>query len=94
MASKKKITETGLLERAGIVVDKLAAISAKRKKLYEEHDELARALKDAPAELLLEHGLELERPFERGNTQFGHGPVREFALRRPKPPKKPRKAAT
>lgn len=93
MASKKVPVEKALLERASVVVGKIDALKAKSKKFYDELDELAPQLKGATPEELLEHDLEMDCPFEKGNTQFGHGPVRAIVLRRPKPPKKPRKAA-
>jgi hypothetical protein len=65
-------------ERAKKVVTEIERLSAERKKLYAEHDELVSELRGQPA--IESFGIRLERTFEKGNTQWGHGPVREITI--------------
>ena len=76
------------LVRAGQVVDEIESLTQARKILYDEHDQLAVKLRRAPKALLKAHDLVLKKPFKKANTQWGHGPVRELILARPKLEKK------
>lgn len=76
------------LVRAGQVVDEIDRLSEARKILYGEHDQLAVKLRRAPKALLKANDLVLKKPFKKGNTQWGHGPVRELQFARPKAEKK------
>lgn len=90
MLKKKSEVDVAALKRAGVVVDEIERLTGERNKFYEEHDELAVKLRRTSRAVLLEHELVLEKAFAKKNTQWGHGPVRELKLSRPKPAKKPK----
>jgi hypothetical protein len=88
--------------RAKEVLDGIEAKTAERKGLYEELDTLIVGFAAVPAEELAAHGLVVTDAFAKGNTQWGHGPVRRLSLERieapaaaatEKPAKKPRASA-
>lgn len=64
--------------RAAAVIEEIERLTVDRKKLYEEHDELVAELRNAPG--LETFGIRLVSTFAKGNTQWGHGPVRELVL--------------
>lgn len=64
--------------RALVVYHTIEKLTEERKALYKEHDELALELRKESN--LEAHGLRLRSPFEKGNTVFGHGPVRALIL--------------
>lgn len=66
--------------RALVVVSLIEKLTADRKKLYEEHDELVRELEPAIGVGTPTNGIVLRSPFSAGNTQWGHGPVRRLVI--------------
>lgn len=82
---KSKSSAAQKIERVLFVISEIERLSEERKKLYEEHDELVKALNKEPN--LESKGLRLRRTFEKGNTQWGHGPVREFVFEKVEPKK-------
>lgn len=73
--------------RGRVVRQEIDRLTAERKKLYEEHDELVAALRKYEEPLI---GIRLKRTFESGNTQWGHGPVRELVIEIDEPPAAPK----
>jgi len=65
-------------ERAKVVLGEIDSLSEKRKRLYDELDELAVSLKNAKG--IESHGIRVKNAFEKGNTQWGHGPVRALVI--------------
>jgi hypothetical protein len=74
--AKQDLAKT--VARAKAVVAEIEKLSADRKKLYEEHEELVAALEREPS--LETHGLRIVDAFAKSNTAWGHGPVRRFSL--------------
>jgi len=80
-SDKKGMTKKTLkakCERALEVVSEIERLTADRKKLYEEHDELVALFRYEKG--LEAFGVTLARTFGKGNTQWGHGPVRELVI--------------
>jgi hypothetical protein len=65
--------------RARIVKLEIDRLSAERKVLYKEHDELVGKLRPLGAATEA-HGVRLKSRFAGSNTQFGLGPVREIEI--------------
>lgn len=81
------MTKTDLAKkvaRAKVVVALIDKLTDERKKLYGELDELVVELAPVPA--LEVEGLRLVDAFAKGNTQWGHGPVRRFSIEVIPPP--------
>lgn len=66
--------------RAKVVLELIEKFTAERKGLYEEVEGLIADLAGVPAPELAAHGLRVTDSFAKGNTQWGHGPVRRFTL--------------
>lgn len=84
MPKKKSPQDKTVFTRAAEVIDEIDRLTTQRKALYERHDELAVQLENESAEALSKYGLVLERPFDKGNTQWGHAPVRRLKIARVK----------
>jgi hypothetical protein len=66
------------IARAQVVVALIEKMRDEQKKLYAEADELALELVNVPA--LEAKGVRVVDNFAKGNTQWGHGPVRRLVL--------------
>lgn len=66
--------------RAKVVLELIEKFTAERKGLYAELDEHIAAFTSLPAAELAAHGLVVTDAFAKGNTAWGHGPVRRLSL--------------
>ncbi len=67
-----------LCARARALSFELEGASEVRKALYAERDKIVAELLEVKGPLT--HGVRLVDTFEKGNTQWGHGPVSRFSL--------------
>lgn len=74
--AKEKVQNQVL--RAKAVLHLIEKFTGERKALYEELDGLIEDLRQVPN--LEAKGLAVRDAFAKGNTQWGHGPVRRFTL--------------